>query len=142
MKNQSELFPITNQITTNSGKPARLVSGWKKLTKDRTVCSGPSKTVPNMAYEIKDLLTGYSRGIDLLNANIEGTYDDNPDHDQMDVSALGRMDITEQTQLIGSEINRSRESQAKIKVKLEEMKLKEEARKEPLSKIPPSPPTT
>lgn len=118
MKSENKI----NIFKTQSGRIARTISGWKKLPQDRTTVEGTSMTVPNMAYEIKDLLTNYSRGIDLLNTNIEPDYDENPNHEQADVSAINRMDIQEQTELIGYEIARAKELQGKIQKQIDEAK--------------------
>lgn len=114
MKEQSK-SPNVNIFKTQSGRIARTVSGWKKLPQDQTLVEGLSVTVPNMAYEIKDLLTNYSKGIDLIGSQLEGIYDDSPDHDQDDVSAFNRLDIAEQAETLGNLIQRSKDIQTKIK---------------------------
>lgn len=106
-----------NIIKTASGKTARIISGWTPLPQDRTTIEGTSMTVPNMSYEIKDLLTNYTRGIDLIGPTPEPTYDDNPTHDDLDTSAINRMDIFDQAQVIGDTITQSRKLAAQIKAK-------------------------
>lgn len=141
MKNENKNINI---FKTQSGRTARTVSGWRKLPQDRTTITGTSMTVPNMSYEIKDLLTNYSRGIDLIGQQPEGVYDDSPSHDNLDASAISRMDIYDQSEVITQTITQSKKLQEQLKSMQQQQQEQEKARREALSKNPPpaNPPKT
>lgn len=55
-----------------------------------------SKTVPNEAMSIKEILTRYVKGLPITGVNKrEPMFDPNPDHDNMDLEKVGQADLFE-----------------------------------------------
>lgn len=111
MKNQKTLI---NAGLTQSGKPARSKSGWKKLSSDQWTPSGKTMTIQDQSYTIKDLLKKHALGM-MPNTNLYETYDENPDHDDHDFARAIMQDIAERQQTITDLADKVKRTQDKIK---------------------------
>lgn len=95
MKSKSNL---ENNGLTSSGLEFRGKSGWKLRKSDTEFEFGPSLTVQNQAYSVRDLLRKSGKGLNIVPefqpSNIE------QDFDGIDVEKIANADIFEREQAI------------------------------------------
>lgn len=101
-------------------------NGWRKTPSDQSHVTGKSMTIPNQAYELRDLLTKYVNGQPLPGVIMNPVYDDNPTHDQIDVSSINRMDISEQHDIISEMVETKNVNAKKLKQLIEDQRNKVE----------------
>lgn len=84
---------------------------------------GTTQTIEDDTYSIRELVERFTKGQYPL-VQKQGIYDEDPDHDSEDLSALTRKDIFEQQQYIGDTFSKQKEILEQQKQKSQSKKYK------------------
>lgn len=87
---------------------------WKLETSDMEIVSSKSKTVPDQAYTVREILTRFSNGVDLGLAKSAVFAERDADYDDEDLESLKRGDLVDRVEAMERLDARKASARAKL----------------------------